>query len=104
MTKPIFRIIAWLSVAVSSLAAFLSIAPFTPAIYLTALLLPLAAFTAWKRALLPSAITVLLFVLAFLASPGTSFDLLGLTPVVAWLVLCLVAVVLGFYFGSRPRK
>ena len=104
MTKLVVRIIAWIAVVASLLVVLLSIAPFTAAIFLTALLLPMAAFTAWKRALLPSAITVLLCVLAFFASPITLPDLLGLKPFVSWLFLCLVAVASGFYVGSRPRN
>ena len=102
MTKLVVRIIAWIAVVISLLVVLLSMAPFTAAIFLTALLLPMAAFTAWKRALLPSAITVLLCILAFFGSPITLPDLLGLKPFVTWLFLCIVAVAAGFYLGSRP--
>lgn len=104
MTKLVVRIIAWIAVVAWLLVVLLSMAPFTAAIFLTALLLPMAAFTAWKRALLPSAISALLCVLAFFASPMTLLDLLGLKPFVSWLFLCLVAVAAGFYVGSRPRN
>ena len=102
MTKLVVRVIAWITVVISLLVMLLSMAPFTPAIFLTALLLPVAALTAWKRALLPSAITALLCLSAFFASPMTLPDLLGLKPFAAWLFLCLVAVAVGFYVGSRP--
>lgn len=102
MTK-LVRVTAWATVIISLLVVFLSLAPFTAAVFSTALLLPIAAFTAWNRALLPSAITVLQCVLAFFVSPLTLSDLLEFKPLMAWLFICLVAVAAGFYVGSRSR-
>ena len=82
----------------------LSAAPFTAAIFLTALILPVTAFMAWMGMRLQSKISILLCILALVASPMSFVDLLELRLFVTWLCICLPLILAGFYAGSRDHS
>lgn len=89
------RILGWVSAVVSLLVALLGFAPFTPAILLVAVLLPLAALVVWCGATVAGLVTAVLCVLALVISPLQIAQLLQWPWALAWLVACLLAVMAG---------
>lgn len=83
------RAFAWILVAVSAFVAWLAIAPFTGAVLLVAVLLPLAAFNVWSGLLVPGLAATMLCALALYVSP-MPFDKLWDVPLFA------APVALGF--------
>ena len=98
------RTIGWVTAALSLIAGLLGAAPFTPAIFLVAILLPAAAIAAWHGAVVASIVSLLLCVAAFAVSPLPFVQLIEWPVVVAWLILCLASVVLGVAHGVRNRS
>ncbi|MFT3757918.1 hypothetical protein [Thauera sp.] len=86
------RVIAWTLAAISALVVPLAAAPFTAAVFLVAPLLLLAAVTAWKGQMLPSAIVAILCATALAVSPIRLFELIGLPIFLSLVVLGFVAV------------
>ena len=95
------RILGWVTVAISLLVGLLGAAPFTPAIFLVTLLLPVAALVAWGGAVVAGLLSFLLCMLAFAISPLPMTQLIQWPFAMAWLVLCSFAVVLGAVHGVR---
>jgi hypothetical protein len=89
------RIVGWISVVVTLLVGLLGFAPFTPAILLVALLLPLAALVAWCGATGAGLVSAVLCVLALVISPLQMAQLVQWPWALAWLVVCLLAVMAG---------
>lgn len=86
--------IGWTTVALSLIVAFLAAAPFTPAIFLVALLLPAAAMLACRGAVVVAFLSFSICLFAFAVSPLTWSMLVQWPLVTAWPGLCFVAVVL----------
>ena len=94
----IFQRVAFAALGVVGL---LGAAPFTPAIYVLALLLPVAALVAWRGAVVTGLLSFLLCIFAFVISPLPMAQLIKWPFAVAWLVLCSFAVTLGAVHGVR---
>ena len=101
MSNRAAQILGWVTVAISLMVGLLGVAPFTPAIFLVALLLPVAALVAWHGAVVASLVSFLLCIAAFAISPLPTSQLVKWPLAVEWLGLCLVAVVLGAVHGIR---
>ena len=101
MSNRATHILGWVTVAISLIVGLLGAAPFTPAIFLVTLLLPITAFVAWRGAVVVGLLSFLLCILAFAISPLPMTQLIKWPFAVAWLNLCLVAVVLGTVHGIR---
>lgn len=95
--------LGWIIVALSHIVGLLGTAPFTPAIFLIGFLLPAAAFVAWHGAVVTGLLSLLLCIFAFAVSPLPMAQLIKWPFVVAWLSLCLVAVVLSAAHGIRAN-
>ena len=95
------RMLGWVTVAISLFVGLLGAAPFTPAIFLVTLLLPVAALVAWGGAVVAGLLSFLLCMLAFAISPLPMTQLIQWPFAMAWLVLCSFAVVLGAVHGVR---
>jgi hypothetical protein len=103
MSSRAVHIIGWFTVAISLIVGLLGAAPFTPAIFLVALLLPVAALVAWRGAVVAGLLSFLLCMFAFAISPLPMSQLIKWPFAVAWLVLCLLAVILSAVHGVRIR-
>lgn len=103
MSNRAAHILGWVTVAISLLVGLLGVAPFAPAIVLIAFLLPTAALVAWHGAVVPSFLSLLLCVFAFVISPLPMIQLINWPLAVVWLSLCLVAVVLSAVHGLRAN-
>ena len=99
MGKRAAHIIGWVTVAISLIAGLLGAAPFTPAILLIALLLPVAAFVAWHGAVVAGLLSFLLCMFAFALSPLPMSQLIEWPFAIAWLVLCSFAIILSAIHG-----
>ena len=97
------RILGWFTVAISLIVGLLGVAPFTPAIFLVALLLPVAALVAWHGAVVAGLLSFMLCMFAFAISPLPMSQLIKWPFAVAWLVLCSFAVILSAVHGVRIR-
>lgn len=104
MSNRAAHILGWVTVAISLVVGLLGAAPFTPAIFLVALLLPVAALVAWRGAVVAGLLSFLLCVFAFAISPLPMAQLIKWPLAVAWLGLCLVAIVLGVFHGIRTNS
>jgi len=104
MSKRTSHILGWVTVTISLIVGLLGVAPFTPVIFLVAFLLPIAALVAWRGAVVPSLLSLLLCVFAFAISPLPMAQLVKWPFAVAWLGLCLVAVVLSVIHGIRANS
>ena len=93
------HILGWVTVAISLIAGLLGAAPFTPAILLIALLLPVAAFVAWHGAVVAGLLSFLLCMFAFVISPLPMSQLIEWPFAIAWLALCSFAVILSAVHG-----
>jgi hypothetical protein len=89
------RILGWINAGVSLVVGLLGFAPFTPAILLVAVLLPLAALVVWSGATLAGLVSAMLCVLALVISPLQMVQLVQWPWALAWLVACLLAVIAG---------
>lgn len=87
----------------SLLVAFLSAAPFTPALVLVAFLLPAAAVLAWSGASVTGLLSLAFCALAFVFSPLRVTQLLEWPVVVAWVSFTSLAVVAGVINTIRSR-
>jgi len=94
MTTRTLRALAWCGVVLAACVAFLSLAPFTPAIILAWPLLLFAAFCIWRGARLPGLLCAWLASLAFIGSPHSTFDGWDRPIYVCWVIAALVMVVL----------
>lgn len=101
MSNRAAQILGWVTVAISLMVGLLGVAPFTPAIFLVPLLLAIAALVAWHGAVVAGLVSFLLCIVAFAISPLPISQLVKWPLAVAWLGLCLVAVVLGTVHGIR---
>ena len=101
MSNRAAHILGWVTVAISLVVGLLGAAPFTPAIFLVALLLPVAALVAWRGAVVTGLLSFLLCMFAFAISPLPMTQLIKWPFAVAWLVLCSFAVILGAVHGVR---
>ena len=99
MSNRAAHILGWVTVAISLIAGLLGAAPFTPAILLIALLLPVAAFVAWHGAVVAGLLSFLLCMFAFALSPLPMSQLIEWPFAIAWLVLCSFAVILSAVHG-----
>lgn len=97
-------VLGWFTVAISLMTGLLGAAPFTPAIYLVAVLLPVVALLAWHGAMVTGLLSFFLCLLAFAASPLPIKQLVKMPFAVGWLSLCLIAVLAGVVHGLRSRK
>lgn len=104
MSNRATHILGWVTVVISLIVGLLGVAPFTPAIFLVTLLLPIAAFVAWRGVIVAGLLSFLLCIFAFTISPLPVTQLIKWPFAVAWLSLCLVAVVLGTIHGIRIRR
>ena len=104
MSNRAAHIIGWFTVAISLIVGLLGAAPFTPAIFLVALLLPIAALVAWHGAIVAGLLSFLLCTFAFAISPLPMSQLIEWPFAVAWLVLCLFAVILSAVRGVRIKR
>lgn len=104
MKTRLVQVVAWTAAVVSLLMVPLSFAPFTPAVLLTALLLPLAAVTAWRGAVLPSAIVAVLCASALVASPVVILDTPNSFVLVMLLSCGFLAVSAGLFNGWRRSR
>ena len=104
MSDRAIHILGWVTVAVSLMVGLLGAAPFTPAIFLVALLLPVAALVAWHGAVVAGFLSFLFCMLAFALSPLPMTQLIEWPFAVAWLGFCLVAVALGTVHGIRISR
>ena len=104
MSNRAAHILGWVTAILSLIAGLLGAAPFTPAIFLVAFLLPAAAFVAWRGAVVAGILSLLLCVFAFAISPLPMAQLIQWPLAVAWLVFCSAAVVLGAVHGVRARS
>ena len=104
MSNRAAHILGWVTATFSLAVGLLGAAPFTPAIFFVAFLLPAAAFAAWRGAVVAGILSLLLCVLAFAISPLPMAQLIEWPLAVAWLGLCLAAVVLGAVHGARARN
>ena len=95
------HIIGWATAAISLIVGLLGAAPFTPAIFLVAILLPVAALVAWRGAFVAGLVSLLLCMFALVISPLPMGDLIKVPFAIVWLVLCSVAVILGAVHGIR---
>ena len=98
------QILGWVTVAISLVVGFLGAAPFTPAIFLVALLLPVAALVAWRGAVVTGLLSFLLCMFAVAISPLPMTQLIQWPFAMAWLVLCSFAVVLAAVHGVGIRS
>ncbi|MEG0194336.1 MAG: hypothetical protein RR831_05470 [Stenotrophomonas sp.] len=73
--------------------AFLSLAPFTPAIILTLPLLAFAAFCIWRGSWLPGVLCAWLASLAFIGSPLSLFDGWDRPIYACWMIAVVLLVV-----------
>ena len=103
MSNRAAHILGWVTAALSLAVGLLGAAPFTPAIFLVAFLLPAAAFVAWRGAVVAGILSLLLCVFAFAMSPLPMAQLIEWPLAVAWLGLCSAAVVFGAVHGARAR-
>ena len=103
MSKRAAHILGWVIVTLSLAVGLLGAAPFTPAIFLVAFLLPAAALVAWHGAVVTGLLSLLLCMFAFAISPLPMAQLIKWPLAVAWLSLCLVAVVLSAVHGIRAN-
>ena len=101
MSNRAAHIIGWVTVATSLIVGLLGAAPFTPAILLIAILLPVAALVAWRGAVVAGSLSFLLCVFAFAISPMSMDDLIKVPFAIVWLVLCSIAVILSAVHGVR---
>ena len=101
MSNRAAHILGWFTVAISLVVGLLGAAPFTPAIFLVTLLLPVAALAAWRGAVVAGLLSFLLCMVAFALSPLPMTQLIKWPFAVAWLVLCSFAVILGAVHGVR---
>ena len=104
MSNRATHIIGWFTVAASLLVGLLGAAPFTPAIFLVAILLPVAALLAWCGAVVAGLLSFLLCVFAFAISPILMDDLIKVPFGILWLVFCSVAVILSAVHGVRIKR
>lgn len=81
-------------------ASFLAAAPFTPAIWLSLFLLPIAVLMVWKNAILPGALAVVLCISAFWTSP---YPLIHEPAILLWIAVHLIATITALrrYFVVR---
>lgn len=99
------QVLGWITAALSLIAGLLGAAPFTPAIFLVALLLPTAALAAWHGAVVAGLASLSLCAAAFVVSPLSLAQLIEWPLALLWLGLCLAAVVFGVIHGRRvPSK
>ena len=103
MSNHAARILGWVTATLSLAVGLLGAAPFTPAIFLVAFLLPAAALVAWHGAVVTGILSLLLCMFAFAISPLPMAQLIQWPLAVAWLSLCLVAVVLSAAHGIRAN-
>lgn len=101
MSNRAAHILGWITVAISLVVGLLGAAPFTPAIFLVALLLPVAALVAWHGAVVTGLLSFLLCMFAFAINPLPMTQLIKWPFAVVWLVLCSLAVILGAVHGVR---
>ncbi|HHA2974333.1 TPA: hypothetical protein ACOFD8_001662 [Stenotrophomonas maltophilia] len=94
MTTRTLRTLAWCGVVLAACVAFLSLAPFTPAIILAWPLLLFAAYCVWRGARLPGLLCAWLASLAFIGSPHSTFDGWDRPIYACWVIAALVMVVL----------
>ena len=99
MSNRAAHILGWITVAISLVIGLLGAAPFTPAIFLIALLLPVAALAAWHGAVFAGLLSSLLCMFAFVISPLPMSQLIEWPFAIAWLVLCSFAVILSAVHG-----
>ena len=103
MSNRAAHILGWFTVAISLIVGLLGAAPFTPAIFLVALLLPIAALVAWCGAVVAGLLSFFLCMFAYAISPLPMSQLIKWPFTIAWLVLCSFAVILGAVHGVRIR-
>ena len=99
MSNRATHVLGWVTVTLSLIVGLLGAAPFTPAIFLVVFLLPAAAIVAWRGAVVTGLLSLLLCIFAFVISPLPMAQLIKWPLAVAWLGLCLVAIVLGVFHG-----
>lgn len=104
MSNRAAHILGWVTVTLSLIVGLLGAAPFTPAIFLVAFLLPAAALVAWRGAVVAGLLSLLLCMFAFAISPLPMAQLIKWPLAVAWLGLCSVAVVLSAVHGIRTSS
>jgi hypothetical protein len=106
MSNGAASVVGWITVVVSLIVGLLGAAPFTPAILLVAILLPIAAIVTWRGATVAGGLSLLLCIAALAVSPVNMADLLNWPLSVAWLGLCSCAVLWGIvhngHGGNRP--
>lgn len=95
------HIIGWATAAISLMVGFLGAAPFTPAIFLVAILLPVAALVAWRGAVGAGLLSLLLCMFALAISPLSMDGLFKAPFAIVWLMLWSAAVILGAVHGIR---
>ena len=100
MSNRAVHILGWVIATLSLAVALLGAAPFTPAIFLVAFLLPVAAFVTWRGAVVGN-LSLLLCMFAFAISPLPMGQLFEWPLAVAWLILCSVAIILGTVLAPR---
>ena len=88
------HIIGWATAAISLIVGLLGAAPFTPAIFLVAILLPVAALVAWRGAVVAGLLSLLLCMFALAISPLSMDDFIKVPFAVVWLQLC------GWHFAQ----
>lgn len=94
MSKRAAHVVGWITAALSLIVALLAAAPFTPAIFFVALLVPAAAMVACRGAVAAALLSIFLCLSAFAVSPLTWSTLAQWPLANVWLGLCLIAVVL----------
>jgi len=101
MTTRTLRVLAWCSVAFAACVAFLSLAPFTPAVIFTWPLLLFAGYCIWRGARLPGVLCAWLASLAFISSPHSTYDGWD-KPIHACWVIALVVIIAMRLRSPRP--
>jgi hypothetical protein len=100
----ISQLIGWCSAIIALFTVAASLAPFVPSVLFIAFLLPAAAFSAWRGAVLPSLLTVLFCVAALAVSPIPIASLFKLSLFSVWIAICIIAVVIGQIHGRRRAQ
>lgn len=98
------HVLGWVTVVLSLMVALLGAAPFTPAIFLIALLLPAASFVAWHGAVAAGLLSFLFCIAALVLSPFPMAPLANSLAALLWLVFCVVAVVMSLIHGVRANR
>lgn len=104
MSKKRKRIFGWAIVTLSLVVALLSAAPFTPALFLIALLLPAAVVLAWRGASVAGLLSLAFCALAFVLSPLRVVQLLEWPAFVGWVSFTSLAVIAGIISTVRSER